>query len=259
MHGILATLRYKHSVHQRLVLLVVILLVALFALYMILPQFIQMQYVFNDYSDGGVFGLLLIIFLITFAHGDTTYLCSRPLTRRSIWLGAMAYILVYAVALATIRLLLALFGYGLVHALAPRFPNQYALSPATAWGAFDPSRSLTVWRDAFLGLLAAGLVAYAYGTLLRRWRGWTIALTILIPLLSISLTVMPVVYLFINDMESLVQSNDVSAMLQVLPGWLALIQRVVEWFVKYYDVVFWSVVATSVPVGFLTMRTTPQA
>ena len=69
---------------------------------------------------------------------------------------------------------------------------------------------------------------------------------------------MPIVYLFINDMESLVQTNDISAMLQVLPGWLAMIQRVVDWFAKYYDAVFWSIVALSVPIGFLTMRTTPQ-
>lgn len=258
MYGIWATFRYKHRVHQRMFWLVIILAAALLAVYMILPQFIQMKYVFTDYSDGGFFGLLLIIFLIIFAHSDTTYLCSRPLTRRSIWFGAMAYILVYAVVLATVRLALGLTGYGLVYLLAPRFPDQYALSPTTAWGAFYPARSLTVWKDAFLGILAAGLVAYAYGALLRRWRGWTIALTILIPLLGISLTVMPIVYLFINDMESLIQTNDISAMLQVLPGWLALIQRVVEWFTKYYDVVFWSIVAASVPVGFLTMRTTPQ-
>ena len=259
MYGVWATFLYTHRVHKRPVLLVLILLVALFAVYLVLPQFIQMQYVFTDYSDGGLFGLLLIIFLIILAHSDTAYLCSRPLTRRSIWLGGMAYVLIYALVLASARLLLALSGYGLVRMLAPSFPDKYALAPDTAWGAFVPMRSLKVWWDAFLALLAAGLVAYAYGCLLRRWKGWTIALTILIPLLGVTLMVMPTVYLFINDMEFLVQSGDVTAMLQVLPGWLALVQRVVEWLIRYYDLIFWSIVAVSVPIGLLSMRTTPQA
>lgn len=259
MHDALATLQYGHRIRRSSALTVLGLLALLFGFNLLVPVLFNTHYNYVSFSNSGLYTLFMVIFMNTFAHSDTTFLCSRPLTRRGIWLGAIGFIVAYGALFTVFNIALSLLSYGVCSWLSTIAPTRYTMAGSMAWGAFAPANTLTLARDSFMNYVAFGLLAYAYGCLLRRWRGWTIALTILIPVLMIAVFIMPTVYLFINDMEALVETQDITQMLQTLPSWLSLIQRIVLWFQEYYNVIAWSIVAACLPVSFFVMRTTRQS
>ncbi|MEG0766277.1 MAG: hypothetical protein RR482_01045 [Clostridia bacterium] len=261
IHGVL---QYQIRTGKRGFLLICGVVALLLGINFLLPLVISgARYTYADYSDGGAFGIYVMVLMYIATHGDARFLAGQTVTRGSIWLGQMGYMVCLCALFALVRVALALIGFYGTTALSAVWPSRYGVMAVEdigqTWG-FVPSRwSAVLWRT-FTGLLLGGLFAYCYGSLFRRWKGWTIALTVGIPLLAFVSLVMPFLYVAMNTLEEI--TSDSSAAMRIImknaSRWIEWIRKGMEFFEKYWHWIVWSAALCTMPITWAVMRKTRQ-
>ncbi|GHU67506.1 hypothetical protein FACS1894184_07470 [Clostridia bacterium] len=251
---------YEHSSTRDGLILITTIMVVILAAMFIIPLFVTGSFSeMSGLSDGGIFPVFMIVTMLRAARKDTTFLITRPISRRGVWLGLMAHLVIVTVLLAALRAALMLAWYVIMLPLSRSHPQIYRFATESPIGGtlFTPSQApLTFWRG-FKDIVSAGLFAYCYGCLLERWKGWTIGLSLGLPALGFVIFVLPIVYAFINDINVVIDGGQTGVItsMPLLVKWIEIIQVIADWVEKYFEWLFWSAAAASVPIGYLTMRT----
>ncbi|GHU73983.1 hypothetical protein AGMMS49992_14190 [Clostridia bacterium] len=261
MQAFAGILHYEHRSNRRgvmlLTIMMIVILLGMFVIPAILPQS-TLEY--NGISDSGVFAIFVFFTMMRASRKDTVFLISRPIARRNVWLGLMANLVLLTLGLAILRTAFALISYYAAIALTDIRPDIYQFAAErgySAWETFTPSATLpTIWRG-ITDFISAGLFGYCYGCLLQRWKGWTIGLSIGLPVLGFVVFVLPVIYAFINDFNSVVEYGQAVLITSpnMLGKWIETVQAIVNWVQKYFDLLFWIAAAATIPISYLTMRT----
>jgi hypothetical protein len=256
MPGFLASAAYSWRVTRRGLLLILGALLLILAATLLIPTLLKNPTAYSDFADGGLFTILVAAFLYRCARKDTPYLVTRPVSRRAIWLGTMAHFITLALTLALARVLYALLGYGANFLIIRAGSPYHTFAGADAWNPFVPSHTPSAFWSSLSILLRTGLMAYLYGCLMRRWKGWTITLTILIPAGVFLISVLPWIYLFLHDVRSLSDSASLSTVYPIAIRWIEAIQSIMQWLDHNITWLTWAVAAVCAPLSFLVMRTT---
>jgi len=212
---------------------------------------------YSGFTDAGLLRLFVVVTMLRASGRDTSFLAVKPVPRRGIWLGFMVFLITACALLTLARVGLSMLGFRLAEGLSGVNPDVYGVAKADQWGRFHWEDVPVMLRDTFLGLASAGVFAYCYGCLWRRWRGWTVALSILLPVGALVMYLMPYIYSILADFDNLVSSEGTNPIIvmQVLPGWLQTARNVMKWFATYWDVVYWAAAGAALAAGFLVMRT----
>ncbi|MDR2656696.1 MAG: hypothetical protein LBB86_02575 [Oscillospiraceae bacterium] len=261
LDGFGGILTYERRSTRGGVLLLAALLTALLAATLIIPALLPGNMLnYAGISDGGVLPLFMIVTMMRAARKDTTFLLARPVSRRGVWLGLMTCLILLTLTLAALRTVFALVGYSIVLPLSRSYPDTYRFALETEWNAwkpFTPNQTLPEFWKGIKDIVSAGLFAYCYGCLLERWKGWTIGLSIGLPVLGFVLFVLPVVYAFMTDVNLVIDGGQASAFaaIPLLQKWIDTISAIRDWVSRYWDLLFWSGAALCVPASFFVMRT----
>ncbi|MDR1263687.1 MAG: hypothetical protein LBK46_09405 [Oscillospiraceae bacterium] len=251
---------YEHRSTRGGVLLLAALMAVILAAMLIVPAlFPSNSLSYSGISDSGVFPLFMIVTMMRAARKDTTFFLARPVSRRGVWLGLMACLIMLTLTLAALRTILALVGYSIVLPLTRSHPGIYSFAPEAEWNAwkqFTPNQTLPELWKGIKDIVSAGLFAYCYGCLLERWKGWTIGLSIGLPVLGFVIFVVPVLYAFMTDVNMVVDGGQASAFaaIPLLQKWIDMVGAIRDWLRRYWDWLFWSGAALCVPVSFFVMR-----
>ncbi|MDR1600014.1 MAG: hypothetical protein LBS11_09155 [Oscillospiraceae bacterium] len=256
-------IEYERRVTLRGVYLLAALMALVLTAVLVIPALVPGgSLVYSGVSDSGMFPIFMVVTMLRAARKDTPFLVARPLARRSVWLGLAAHMVILTLVLAALRAVYALLGYSMFLQLSRVNPGVYRFSAETGWEAwkpFTPNQTLPAFWKAIQDIVSAGALAYCYGCLLARWKGWTIGLSVGLPALGFVVFVLPVVIAIAGDFERIVDSvgqsslETASAMLLVMK-WVDTIQKIMDWLWKYFDWLFWGVVALAVPASWFTTR-----
>jgi len=242
---------------MRSFVLIVSMLFALLALMLALPGIFKFHMAYGGMSDNGIYYIFMVVMMFRAARKDSQFLITRPIARRSAHLAILTNLFILAAGLAASLVAVQLIGYSINKMLANAMPRYYSVSgDGMLWNPFYPKDSLLVFWNAAKNYVAIALYAYGYACFFTRWRGWTIALTVGIPVLLFVLFVLPTIQAFISDVNGLMENSDSLFAMVIIPRWINITRRIVDWFRKYFNVVLWSVAAAMIPFSFAVMRTT---
>ena len=257
MQGYSGVLRYELRVTRRSFILIAALLFALLAVTLAVPRVFRTPATYGGMSDNAIFPLFIIVVMFRAARKDTQFLVSRPVSRRSIHAAVLTYLAALAIALAIVLAIVQLLGYSVNQWLIKAYPTYYKTeSDAMMWKPFYPKDTLSILWSALKIYVATGLFAYGYSCFLTRWKGWTLGISISVPVLLFILFLLPTVRSFMVDVNGLIENGDSLITMVVIPKWLKIIRAIIDWFKRYYDIIYWSVAASMIPLSFFVMRGT---
>ncbi|MDR1569232.1 MAG: hypothetical protein LBS72_01935 [Oscillospiraceae bacterium] len=257
MQGYVGALRYENRSSIRPLLWMILLLTALHALTLALPGIFKFQISYGGMSDNAIFPIFIMSMMFRAARKDTVFLTSRPIARRSVFAAILTHLAILSLSLAAALTIVQLLGYFANEILSDAAPMYYKReSDEMLWNPFRPNNALdTFWRALKL-YVSAGLFAYGYACLRTRWKGWTIGLSIGLPILAFVLFALPTIQSFMIDVNALIENGDSLITMIVLPKWLNIVRNIVAWFRRYFNVIYWTAAAAMVPLSFFVMRKT---
>ena len=257
MQGYAGALRYFGSTVKRGILLIFILMAAIVAGMFLVPIIFKYKLDYTGINDNGVYFIFIIVTMFRAARKDTIFLTSRPVARRSLFLAVMTEIIALSAILAISIIILQNLGYMTNEALKKNMPEIFGRSNNRRFfSPFYPRDSLSVMKNLFIRYIPVGVFSYAYACFLTRWKGWTIGISVGIPVLLIVLMLLPTVQEFLNDIEQVIDNNNRAAAMLTVPKWIDILSGVVNWFRRNWKRVYWTACACCVPLSFLVMRTT---
>jgi len=257
MQGYIGALRYYGTTLKRSLVLIMMLMVAIVAGMFLLPMIFRFRTEYTGISDNGLYFIFMIVTMFRAARKDTIFLTSRPVARRSLFLAVLTEIVSLAVVLAVSIIILQNVGYFVNEALKRGMPQYFGnVSNRRFFSPFYPRDSLTVLKNVFLRYLPMGVFAYTYACFVTRWKGWTIGISVGVPVLLVVLMLLPTVQEFLNDLGQLIDGGNPAAAMMTVPKWIDIIAGVVNWFRANWKKVYWTACVCCIPLSFLVMRTT---
>lgn len=257
MQGYTGALGYEAKSTVRGFILISLLVFALLGATLAFPGVFKVEAAYGGMSDNSIFPVFIVALMFRAARKDTVFLTSRPIARQSIHLAILTYLAALAVILAAVLTIVQLTGYGINNILIDKIPRYYKReSDAMLWNPFYPSQTLVTFWNALKTYIVTGLFAYGYACFLTRWKGWTIGLSVGVPVLAFVLFVLPTIQAFLVDATGIIENGSSPLVMIALSKWVAIVRSVIDWFSRYFEIIYWSAAAAMIPLSFLVMRKT---
>jgi hypothetical protein len=230
MHGYRDVLTYNRRATQGGFLLMITVMAAALIAVLASPYIIRGSVLlYSGVSDFGIFSLFIIIKMVRVVNQNTARITAQPISRLSVWLSHITYLLFLSMALAALRTLFNLIGYGLTDILSKSNPSMYTFALEDGWRSFISSKTLTDLWSGIQNIFMVGLLAYFYAELLRRWKRLTLSVSAVICVFSYALFVQPLLHSFVNDINTIAENTRSINAILLIPKWVDVIANITNW------------------------------
>lgn len=246
-------LRYQYKSVGRLIVLALLIVLGVQILSLLTPVVIGDPYPFD-----GIRGNFEVVFFAAFVVGiitagrSTRFLLRFGTARTSVWIGSELGLLCGMVAL-----LLATFAMNMLIA-AVLLPLSKALPGGYTMDAFmyrsELAKGLNNLPDLLLYTLEWTSIFYLYGCMLRRFRAFTISVSIAVPLMFVILMLIPAV----REGLAVINGDNQGQILLLGMKWLQILNDILRFIEEHWSSIQLTAGLVSLPLSYLVMRGTKQ-
>lgn len=210
------------------------------------------------YPFEGIRGNLEIVIMAALVAGLITagrssrFLLRFGTSRTAVWIGNELGLFAGMVGLLLGTFVLNMLVGALLFPLAHVLPDDYAITGSQY--AAELREGLQNLPSQLLYALEWTSIFYFYACMMRRYKAFTLSLTIGVPLLFIILMLIPAV----REAVSVVESDNQGQIMLLGLRWMQILQNVLRFLDEHWDAVQLTAGVACLPLSYLVMRGTKQ-
>ena len=245
--------RYQYKSIGKLVAWTLLIVFVFKALALLTPYVIGDPYPFDgiraDFAV--VFFAAFVIGILTAGRGSR-FLLRFGTARTSVWLGNVLVLLVGMAALLAGTFIMNMLIGAILFPLSSLTPQGFSMN-AALFGS-ELQNGLQDLPELLLYTLEWTAIFYLYGCIYRRFRAFTITMSVGIPAVFILLMLLPAV----REGLAVINGEDQGQILLLGMKWLQILNDILRFVEEHWDAVQLTAGAVSLPLSYLIMRGTKQ-